>query len=548
MKTTALGRPAARYSRILLLLIVAFAMTAPFVLTGCSKDDPVAPPSIDPVDPATVNDFVKALPAWEVPDDTEAEPVVLDEEEEFNGSAYLRCETVAYDRKKNFDNLIAVGANATALKPGMLVQGRGVRSGALSVIGLARSPLAISVDLALETPSRRVEAPSSATIQDAVASLQREADTRLGNLDVIPAQISFQAKEVYSFEQAMLDAGISLKYSAVLASGSVGSSISRNSTTESHTVIAKIFQPMYTISFADDEIAEPAGFFADYLTEGDFDRQVQLGTMGADNQPCYVQSVTYGRMVIYTATSSEVTSAEELKLAVQASYGVYSGSADYDEQKASVVRNSSIEVQVFGGTQEDATGAIKEALRNGNFDGFLVPVPATTAVPLSYRINDMKNRTAAVIGDATTYNIQSCREYTDMRFTVTLDRIEIVQGGEFESTFDIEAEVTAGSNYYWLLHNSGHRFTREELAAGGETAIFEFSATPGTSMEFYVADFGNGSTGRNGWSRTKRIDYPFDFETIPHEFSIFETTTDDDYNNTTIEIFFTIQRELIDLT
>ena len=530
---------------LLSLALVALVVFAP---AGCSKDNPVAPGSTTPIDPVTVNSFVQSLPAWEVPDDTEDAPLLLDEQEDFNGTAYVRCETVEYDRKQNFDNLISVGANATALKPGMLVQGRGVRSGALSVIGLARSPLAISVDLALETPTRRIAAPSSATIQEAVASLQREADTRLGNLDVIPAQISFQAKEAYSLEQAMLDAGISLKYSAVLASGSVGTSISQSSSAESHTVIAKVFQPMYTISFADDELAEPADFFAAGVTEADFNRQLELGTMGPDNQPCYVQSVTYGRMIIYSATSSEVQSAEELKVAVQASYGVYSGSANYDEEKAQIVRNSTIEVQVFGGTQEDATAAIAEALRNGSFDSFLVPVPATTALPLSYRINDMKNRTAAVIGDATKYSIESCREYTDMRFTVTLDRIEVVQGGEFEDTFDIEAEVSFGSNNYWLLHNSGHRFTRAELAAGGETAIFLASVTPGTHMDFYVADFGNGSTGRDGWSQTKRIDYPFDFATIPHEFSIFDTTTDAAYRNTTIEIFFTIERELIELT
>jgi thiol-activated cytolysin len=534
-------RSSALFARPLLFLAL-------LALAACSSDGPIAPPSVDPVDPVTVNNFVQALPNWEAPDDTELEPAVLDAEEDFNGSSYLRCELVEYDRKQNFENLISVGATATALKPGMLVQGRGVRSGALSVIGLKRSPIAISVDLALDTPSRRIEAPSSATIQDAVASLQREADTRLGNLDVIPAQISFRTKEVYSFEQAMMDAGISLKYSAILASGSVGASISQSNTNESHTVIASIFQPMYTISFADDEIAEPAGFFSDLVTEADFSRQVELGTMGPDNQPCYVQSVTYGRMVIYTATSSEATSAEELKLAIQASYGVFEGSANYDEEKATLVRNSSVEVQVFGGTQEDATGAIRDALKNGDFGAFLTPVPATTAVPLSYRINDMKNRTAAVIGDATKYTIESCREYTDMRFTVTLDRIEIVQGGELEDTFDIEAELTAGSEYYWLLHNSGHRFTRQELAAGGETAIFEFSVTPGTFMEFYVADFGNTSTGRQGWSRTKRIEFPFDFETIPHEFSIFETTSDANYNNTTLEIFFTIQRTLIDPT
>jgi Thiol-activated cytolysin len=549
MPSTPLGRTATNRDKSLLMLMLSIATMAILVLmAGCAGDDPITPAPIEPVDPATVNQFVQSMPAWEVPNDIEAEPILLEAEEAFNGSSYLRCEVVEYDRKQNFDNLVAVGANATALKPGMLVQGRGVRDGALSVIGLKRSPIAISVDLALETPSRRIDVPSSATIQDAVASLQREADTRLGNLDVVPAQISFQAKEVYSFEQAMLDAGISLKYSAVLSSGSVGTSISQSSTAETHTVIAKIFQPMYTISFADDEIAEPAGFFSDLVTEDDFSRQIELGTMGPDNQPCYVQSVTYGRMVIYTATSSETTSAEELKVAIQASYGVYSGSANYDEEKASLVRNSSIEVQVFGGTQADATEAIKAALRSGSFEAFLTPVPATTAVPLSYRINDMKNRSAAVIGDATTYSVQSCREYTDMRFTVTLDRIEVVQGGEFENNFDIECWLDAGESYYWLLHNSGHRFTREELADGGETAIFEFSVTPGTFMDFNVVDFGSGTTGRNDWSKSKRVEFPFDFETIPHEFSIFETSTDNDYNNTTIEVFFTIERELIDPT
>jgi hypothetical protein len=130
----------------------------------------------------------------------------------------------------------------------MLVQGRGVRDGTLSVIGLERAPVAISINLALENPTRWIENPTSATIQDAVASLQREADTRLGNLDVIPAQISFQVKEAYSFEQAMLDAGISLKDSSVLANGNVGASLRRTSNRKSHTVIVKLFQPMYTIS------------------------------------------------------------------------------------------------------------------------------------------------------------------------------------------------------------------------------------------------------------------------------------------------------------
>ncbi|MEZ4673420.1 MAG: thiol-activated cytolysin family protein [Caldilineaceae bacterium] len=183
-------------------------------------------------------------------------------------------------------------------------------------------------------------------------ALQREADARLGNLDVIPAQISFQVKEAYSFEQAMLDAGISLKYSGVLANGDVGAALRRTSNQQSHTVIVKLFQPMYTISFADDAIAEPRDFFGDTVTQADFERQIQLGTMGPNNEPTYVQSVTYGRMLVYSVTSTEAASAEALRVAVQASYGAFSGSARFNQDQAELVRNSTIEAQVFGGTQE----------------------------------------------------------------------------------------------------------------------------------------------------------------------------------------------------
>lgn len=537
-------------SRLVLLLASVL-----FLLIGCSSNQATPPSHAQAlpteteqktVDADVVNSFVQTLPDWEVPDNTESSPALIEANEEFIANSYQRCETVEYDRKRNFDNLIAVGANATALKPGMLVQGRGVRSGALSVIGLERSPVAISINLALENPARLVEKPTSAALQNAVASLQREADTRLGNLDVIPAQISFQVKEAYSFEQAMLDAGISLKYSGVVANGEVGAALRRTSNEESHTVIVKLFQPMYTISLADDALAEPRDFFVAELTQADFERQIELGTMGPNNEPTYVQSVTYGRMLVYSVTSTEAASAEALRVAVQASYGAFSGSAQFNKDQAALVRNSTVEAQVFGGTQEMSTTALKEALKNGDYGAFLQPTPATAAVPLSYRINDLKNRTAAVIGDATKYTIQSCKAYTNMRFTVTLDRIEIAQGGENEQDFDIEAEVNTGENYYWLLHNAGQRFTRADLAEIGGTAIFELAVTPGSYLDFYVADFGNSATGRQGWSITKRLDFPFQFERNPYTFSIFETTSDASYQNTTVEIFFTVQRDLID--
>jgi hypothetical protein len=512
---------------------------------GCGKSDPAAI-STEPVDPAEVNQFVNALPNWEVPSDVEELPVDLGAAEDFEDSQYYRCVAVEYDLKRNFDDIIAVGSNATALKPGMIVQGNGVKDGSLSTIGLARSPISLSINLALADPSRDVANPNSSTIQDAIASLQREADDRLGNLDVIPAQINFKAESAYSLQQAMISAGLSVRYSAVLASGSVSGSLQQSSSVKRRSVLVKLLQPMYTISFADDEKAEPADFFAPDLMEADFERQKDQGTMGPGNLPCYVQSVTYGRMVVYSMTTTEATTDEEYKLAVQASYGFWSGEGTINTRQQQLVQNSTIEVQVFGGTQGSGLDAIKSALRNGDFSAFLQAAPATTAVPLSYRINDLKNRQPAVVGDATKFAIRECEPVNDLKFTVSLDSIVVVDGCTAETDFDIEcwANVESPNQFYWLLHNSGTRFPKATLPTLHSQAIFTVTASQATSIEFYTGVYGNGTTGLQGWDKTTTFMFPFDFDENPYHFSHLETKSDSQYRNCTLEVFYTVKREL----
>jgi hypothetical protein len=303
---------------------------------------------------------------------------------------------------------------------------------------------------------------------------------------------------------------------------------------------------MYTISFADDEMAEPADFFSSDVTEADFQRQRDNGTMGPDNLPCYVQSVTYGRMLVYTMTSTEATSARELQLAVQASYGAWSGDGQVDSRQQQLLQNSTIEVQVFGGTQEDQLDAIKTAIRNGDFTAFLAPVPATTAVPLSYRINDLRNRQPAVIGDATQYSIRECEPVYDLRFTVSLDSIKVVDGCDAQSSFDIESWVdVSNGSYYWLLHVAGSQFPREELPYLHQQAIFTVTANANTTITFNTNQNGTGAPhGYGWWSKSTTFQFPFDFDTNPYHFTHIDTSTNDQYDACTIEAYYTIKREL----
>ncbi|HET6350033.1 MAG TPA: thiol-activated cytolysin family protein [Candidatus Krumholzibacteria bacterium] len=525
---------------VLLLGLMAAAVS-------CSKNNPTAT-STEPVDPAQVNKFVNALPDWIAPSDVEDPPLDLGDSEDLENSQYYRCHAVEYDLKRNFDDIIAVGSNATALKPGMMVQGRGVKDGTLNTIGLKRSPLSLSINLALADPSRDIETPNSSSIQDAIASLQREADDRLGDLDVVPAQINFSATSAYSKEQAMLSAGLSLRYNAVLSSGSVAGSLSQSSAITRHTVLVKLLQPMYTISFADDQKAEPADFFAPDLMQADFERQQELGTMGAGNLPCYVQSVTYGRMVVYSMSTTESTTDDEYKLAVQASYGAWSGSGSVSTRQKSLVQNSTVEVQVFGGTQGQGLDAIKTALKSGDFSAFLQAAPATTAVPLSYRINDLKNRQPATIGDATRFKIQQCEAVNDLQFTTSLDSVIVVNGCDAETGFDIECFATMFNpmSSHTLVHVTPptYSFPKESLPSLSGIAIFTVTAGSDSRLEF-LTDVGSTSgTGLGGWSAKTVFNYPFDFPTNPYHFTQLQTTTDSKYRSCTLQLFFTVKRQL----
>jgi hypothetical protein len=322
--------------------------------------------------------------------------------------------------------------------------------------------------------------------------------------------------------------------------------MSQNSSVKRRTVLVKLMQPMYTISFADDQKAEPADFFASNLMEADFDRQRELGTMGPGNLPCYVQSVTYGRMVVYSMTTTEATSDEQYKLAVQASYGAWSGSGSINSAQRALVQNSTVEVQVFGGTQGAGLDAIKQALKNGDFSAFLQAAPATTAVPLSYRINDLKNRQAAVVGDATKFQISQCEAVNDLKFTVSLDSVIVVDGCTPEVSFDIECwvDVESPGQFYWLLHNSGSRFPKEDLPNLNSQAIFTVASTQNTTLEFYTGVYGNSTTGLQGWDKSTTFQFPFDLDENPYHFSHIDTKADNQYRNCTIEVFYTIKREL----
>ena len=516
--------------------VIALALAAA-ALTGCNEDAPQAPVDDDPA--PSINAYFQALPDWEVPSTLTNPPNDLQDQQHHDGDAYYTCGVREFDYKKNFDALIAVGADAAAMKPGMLLQGEAMKNGQLKVLPAPRAPINISINLAIDDPSREIVSPTSTTIQDAIADLQRAADSRLGNLDVIPAQVVLVNEVAHSFEHAMMQSDISLKYSGVFKSASFESSFSTEKKVSSHTVVVRMYQPMYTISFAGDEMQTPADFFDPGFTAADLEQQEQLGNVGPGNLPCFVQSVTYGRMLVYTMTTSESYSAEELQAAVNATYGLWDGSANLTQRQVEILKSCTIVWKAFGGTQGDAFNAI----RNNDFNEFFTPAPATTAVPLSYKVVYMKDRDVAVIGDATKYKVFTC-EPNDLRFTVSLDSVQVVSGCQFEQSISLHVDVVTADGTRILLNWANTtpenvKWFRSDIQFDMPTSSSSF-----LHIDAWARSYPNWDDAL--WEFDRVFHFPFDeFYEFPTQFTLVETASPQ-ARACTLKLFVSVKRELVD--
>ncbi len=64
-----------------------------------------------------------------------------------------------------------------------------------------------------------------------------------------------------------------------------------------------------------------------------------------------------------------------------------------------------------------------------------------------------------------------------------------------------------------------------------------------TQIKIYTGVYG-GSGNYAGWDRETIFTFPFDFETNPHHFSHIDTSSNENYDNCTLEVFYTIHRAL----
>lgn len=312
------------------------------------------------------------------------------------------CKRVQHDISKNHEEILNLGGSESALKPGIMLQGNLFRSGTLATIPLARSPITLSIDLAVKVTNVTVPNPTTATIQQAVADLQTQAGNLTSNL---PAMVSYTRSEVNSMDQLSYSVGAALSYSGVINSVNFDASFKAQKTERIHTVVAKLYQPMYTISFADDEKALAQDFFAPSVTIDNLKDQEAVGNIGPTNQPVFVSSVTYGRMVIFTASSTSVESSADISAALDASIAKYKASAKISVAQQRTLDSLTTTVLAIGGN----SGDVSSAITSGDFSKLFSNPDPSSAVPLTYVVKNLGgSRPTAKLGDVRTFVTEEC--------------------------------------------------------------------------------------------------------------------------------------------
>jgi hypothetical protein len=233
--------------------------------------------------------------------------------------------------------------------------------------------------------------------------------------------------EATSFNQSMVAVGVALGYANPLSGVGAGGNLESSTTraVRTHSVMVKFVQEMFTVRVADEQLPQPGDFFGQDASMTDLDALSGQGRIGANNLPVYVESVTYGRVMYFSLRSTDVDTAEELRVAMQASGRGLSGTTGLSQRQREILSEATYQVLAYGGPQA-AAGA---AIANLDWRRFFTPTTVTTAVPIAFTVKTLNTREPATIYDDVVYlERQGCEQPTSYTVGVTLTRVERTSG------------------------------------------------------------------------------------------------------------------------
>ncbi len=387
------------------------------LLSSCSDNGT----SVEQPGTEDVTNYLQALPSWSQfapPGQTQPptpigeaqaeEDVVLDVEVINNEGGIDLLENVTYSCQvqpftlsQNPQQIAMYSPDREILYAGGLIQGKSHRDGIGSLLGLPiaeRAAINVSIPgLANDDNFRRVESPNQATIDQAIGSMIGGATA--SGLST-PSSISFEMETYHSEKQSALQMGLSGNYLGF--EGSASGSIDRNQSET--TITAQFYQKMYDVVVEAPQ--SPGDFFSEDFTEARLQQQISQGRIGPDNLPVYVSNIVYGRMMMFSITST--ASESDIRATLQAGYNGIGGSvqANLSAKQQAILQESKIKITSIGGDAE-ATLAM---IRSGDWSQYFTNnAPLSSAAPMSYTFRNLGDGSIASVTETTEYNIRSCQ-------------------------------------------------------------------------------------------------------------------------------------------
>jgi hypothetical protein len=397
-----------------ILLPVSFLL---LLFSSCSENGTSVEP---PANTEDVTDYLQALPSWNqfappgqtqpptpVGDAQAEQDVVLDVEViNEDGTVDLlqnvtySCQVQPFTLSRNPEQIAMYSPDREILYAGGLVQGKSHRDGLGSLLGLPiaeRAPINVSIPgLANDDNFRTVDRPNQGTVDQAIGSMIGGATA--SGLST-PSSISFKMETYHSERQSALQMGLSGNYLGFEGSASGSIDKQRSET----TITAQFYQKMYEVVVEAPQ--SPGDFFSEDFTEARLQQQISQGRIGPDNLPVYVSNIVYGRMMMFSLTST--ASESDIRATMQAGYNSIGGSveANLSAKQQAILAESKIKITSIGGDAE----ATLSMIRSGDWSQYFTNnAPLSSASPLSYTFRNLGDGSIASVTETTEYNIRTC--------------------------------------------------------------------------------------------------------------------------------------------
>ena len=289
----------------------------------------------------------------------------------------LTCNQVYYSSTNHIDSFIAITPDSPAMWPGALLRAGEMPNGVLSPIGLERAPATFSLSLENlnASPSATMEAPSLSEFRNLRTEMLQQGTT--GNT---AAQISYEITRVFSKSQFALNVGIDVGWEGII---DLDAMFDFQQGEFANKYLIDFTQTYYTADL--DTPARPSDMFDPFVGVQD----AQL-FMGVGDPPMYLQSVSYGRRVLFAIESNDTL--EVMVAAIDAAFGDGIAGVELDAETEDILNAAKITATVIGGNAEDAVATIlgpeqmiEYILEGGNYSA------DSPGVPIAYKAAYLDN-------------------------------------------------------------------------------------------------------------------------------------------------------------